>query len=378
MHDDLATLLRTSADEIHVPEERFNEVLRDGQRRKIVRRMLGSGAALLLILGTWAAWSNLTPLEESASKVNPANNSGLPGIDRRLVVVPAPEGAGPAGSPEDVADARAVTFAFHTLLRTVGYEFDYKDFERLDQGWLVWFEDGPTAEDLRELVSSRRHSLKEFAGYLEDEIEGLEQLRLDLENAGDDKSEADRITRQIGEARESILSYQEALDETRAELESATEDLQDALVQGPNRIELTVAREGEWMVIADVSGPFAENDELLIRRHRERARDVDVHGTDWYNVRLVGPGVVDDVSGVEAFGFTTTPIPSPYREECLIILRDESGAVVYRPRDVHDAAMGAPPSEDRRDEWVMGSGIDYKKVSKPYDRLIPDFECHEG
>jgi len=379
MHEDVASLLRSSADEVVVPDGALTEVLRDGRRRKNVRRVLGSGAALVLITGAWTGWAYLTPLQKDASNQGPAATSEAPDVDRPLIVVPAPEGAGPAGTPEAVADARAVTFSFHTLLRTVGYErYDYKNFDRAGQRWLVWFDDGPTVEDFKELLISRRHHLEEYARYRDDDRERLVQLRLDLEDAGNDQSEIERVTERIQAAEQSFRSWTEELQETSAELEDASKELQEVREVGTPRVELTVAREGEWMVVEDVSGPFSENDELSIRAYRERAEDVDVHGTDWYNVRLVGPGVVDDISGVEAFGFTTTPIPSSYREECLVILRDESGTVVYRQRDIHDTAQGAPLSEDRRDGWMRSSGIEYEQISEPYERLVPDFECHEG
>ncbi len=312
--------------------------------------------------------------------VLPVDQPARRGIDRKLIIVPAPEGAGSAGPAESIDDARAVTFAFHTLVLNLDdYEYDYKDFEVVEGGWRVWFLDGPTEEDLEELIGSRENFIPEARSYLEDDQRHLERLleRLDQARANGDADEVTKLQRQIVETRRDIENWRQNIDDEQEELARLETQLRQTREDGgPNRIELWVKQINGRMTVDRVAGPFTEDEAQRISAYSEPVQDVDVHGVDWYNVRLTSSRRTDSELPFEAHGFWTGPVPSPYKEECLIVLRDRSGEIVYRQPDIHDGvADDAPPEEDRRDGGAMASGL--PGAERPLDELVPDFECHE-
>lgn len=383
MTDELKVLLRAGADSVTnsvtVPPPDLARVIRGGRRRLIVRRGLAvvAAAAAAGVLALWSADFDGFGRRDTAPIHQPEQDS----VERALIVVPAPEGAPAPGPAEAVADARAITFAFHGLANTVGYHYDYKEFARLDGAWSVKFLSGPDVDDIRAEVRASRSDIA--------------RARNELDETRDDAvAVADRLARaRKRDNQERVSTLRNRLDAIMSEtaelqvgLEHAVSHLREARTQleaagekgGAEPIEVIVERQDQWLTVVSVSGPFDEEETERIRDYRELAADVDVHGVDWYNVELVGPGVVDDVSGVKAFGFWTGPIPSSYEEECPLILRARSGTVVYRQPDRDSpgsVAWKAPSNEDGRDGWSRGSGIDVEKLGE-IQGLVPDFECY--
>ncbi len=379
MPDELGTLLKNRSENVQVPPQDLRSVLREGRRRRIVRHAASVGALVTLLVAGWALWVQVASLQQDKD-VLPVDQPARRGIDRKLIIVPAPEGAGSAGPAESIDDARAVTFAFHTLVLNLDdYEYDYKDFEVVEGGWRVWFLDGPTEEDLEELIGSRENFIPEARSYLEDDQRHLERLleRLDQARANGDADEVTKLQRQIVETRRDIENWRQNIDDELEELARLETQLRQTREDGgPNRIELWVKQINGRMTVDRVAGPFTEDEAQRISAYSEPVQDVDVHGVDWYNVRLTSSRRTDSELPFEAHGFWTGPVPSPYKEECLIVLRDRSGEIVYRQPDIHDGvADDAPPEEDRRDGGAMASGL--PGAERPLDELVPDFECHE-
>jgi hypothetical protein len=374
MSDELGPLLRERNDRIAVPPSNLEEVLRGGKVRRRVRATAGGIGLIALVAALLLAFGALPGREQRRS--TPTVDRPSVSVDHKLLVIPAPKGAPPLEEDQDaVADAKAVTFAFHALVLSLeSYDLDYKDFERIDGGWRVLFEDGPSIEDQRELVTSRRAFIEEFEGYINDERARIERLRDELAQAqaAQSSSEMDLLKDRLRESTESLRNYQNEIAETQAELEEHISTFNELMEQGEGPpITLVIQRSGEHLLVDSYSGSLSSNEKSKVLSYSERVQDVDVHGVDYYNVTLTSNPDAD--LPLEAYGFWTGPIPSTYQEECLHELRSRTGELLWRMPDVHDVYDKAPPNEDRRDGWVRGS--DMEGIGVPLDQAVPYLAC---
>jgi hypothetical protein len=71
------------------------------------------------------------------------------------------------------------------------------------------------------------------------------------------------------------------------------------------------------------------------------------------------------------------PIPSDYKEVCVLEFVDASGALVYRhsPGQAAEHPEIAPRSEDLRDGGATGSELDPAQLPAPIEDLVPRFSC---
>jgi streptogramin lyase len=257
------------------------------------------------------------------------------------------------GRPEDVADARAITVAFHALLSTVGYNLDYKSFERTPEGWVMSYIDGMTVRDLEGSIDARRGEIEDTrSAILEDERE-LEAVSDELSEARalGDEVRIDELSKSLNGLREAISESRSIIVETQQELIELATELQDTQEQGgPFPVEITVKEQDGRLVVTAVDGPFTEDETARIEGYSEAISEIESDGNEYYNIDLTREGE----TSIQASGFWTGAIPSPYKEKCLFEIVDATGTVVWEQSDVHNVIDDAPPSEDRRDGWDRG------------------------
>jgi hypothetical protein len=133
-------------------------------------------------------------------------------------------------------------------------------------------------------------------------------------------------------------------------------ELQDTKDRGgPLPVEITVEEQDSRLIVTAVDGPFPESESARIEGYSEAIGEIESDGNEYYNIDLTR----EDETSIQASGFWTGAIPSPYREKCLFEIIDETGVVVWEQPDVHNVIDRAPPSEDRRDGWGLGlMGLD--------------------
>jgi hypothetical protein len=292
------TDLKNASASWSVPPDDFTGVR---ERARVLirrRRIVTSGVSILLILavvGVALAW----PRSDDNFRVQPAGGT--------------------------IGGARAATFAFHALLRTtdlVDPEIGHYDYKAVDQTdvdeWRVNFDVGPDPDEIAQTLESRRAMLDE----LEESKRGLGP-RAELGLSKD--------IRKLQEAYEDAVS-----------------------LGGPFNVALTVQKVGEMLQIAQVEGPMMEDIRTALLAFEESVNQIPAQGTEHLRVR-VGRGEGRYLS-LTVGTWWTGPIPSPYRETCLLSLIDKDGKTVYTERpgaSPHSLVESAPHEEEQRD-WGYG------------------------
>jgi len=257
------------------------------------------------------------------------------------------------GRPEDVANARAVTVAFHALMSTVGYDLDYKDFERTPEGWVMSYLDGMTVRDLKGTIDARRGAIEDtLSAILEDELE-LKKVSAQLSEARSlgDEVRIDKLAKSVNRLKLAISESRAIIVEANQEMIALATELQDTMEQdGPLPVEITVEEQDGRLIVAAVDGPFTEDEAARIEGYSEVIGEIEADGNEFYNIELTREGE----PSIQASAFWTGAIPSPYKEKCLFEIIDATGAVIWEQSDTHNVVDSAPPSEDRRDGWGRG------------------------
>lgn len=359
MSDDIASWLRSAADEIALPEADVRDVLTGGRRRRLQRGILGLATACVLGAGAWISAS----LISSDSSYRPPDPVGSPqGGDRSVtglvpVVMTEPTPGPDVAAAEDIDKARAVTVGFHALLFNVGYELDYRDVERTgDSSWRLYFNDDLEPEYLQGAIQGRRGAADDSIGAMERARERVKRFTEAMREAVRQRDESQlRVLRRKRDA---------ALETVRIErgniraLQRGIRRLQREIAElertgGPHPVEVAVELRGREMVVTSVSAPNGPAKLQQAVGYAETVSEIDAWGYDFYDARFdIGRGPRDESDFVANY-FWTGPIPSSYEEKCLVQLLDEDGEVIWEQRDIHDDWQGTPPSEDRRDGGQM-------------------------
>jgi hypothetical protein len=257
------------------------------------------------------------------------------------------------GRPEDVANARAITVAFHALLSTVGYDLDYKSFERTPGSWVMSYLEGMTVRDLEETIGARREAMDDARAAISADEKQLEAVSGELleARAVGDEVRVEELSKSLNRLKQAISESRSIIVETHQELVELTAELQDTQEQGrPFPVEITVEEQDGRLIVTAVDGPFTETEAARIEGYSEAIGEIEADGNEYYNIDLNR----ENETSIEASAFWTGAIPSPYREKCLFEIVDETGAVLWEQSDVHNVIDKAPPSEDRRDGWGRG------------------------
>ncbi len=254
------------------------------------------------------------------------------------------------GSPEDVANARAITVAFHALLSTVGYDLDYKSFERTPEGWVMSYLDGPTVRDLQGTIGARRGAIEDTRAAISEDERELETVRdrLSEARAQGDEARIDELSKSFYRLQDAISESRLIIAETVREMVELATELQDTQEQGgPLPVEITVEEQDGRLIVTAVDGPFPESESARIEGYSEAIGEVESDGNEYYDIELTRAGE----TSIQASAFWTGAIPSPYKEKCLFEIVDATGAELWEQSDIHNVIDDAPPSEDRRDGW---------------------------
>ena len=246
----------------------------------------------------------------------------------------------PAGETQE--GARAATFAFHALLETTDFtnpdigSYDYKSVDQTGPSeWRVHFTVGSDPQEIQQLLESRRMAVQEL-----------------LENGRDPKSRS-----------------VEALRDNIRELEAGYKIA--VFVGGPFDFNLTTQQDGQVLQVSGVNGPFPEDAKDDLLAFEETVGEIPAQGTEHWHVRA-RIGKHGNVS-LKAATFWTGPIPSDYRETCLLSFVDNEGETVFTQQESGNFAPQtdeAPPSEDLRD-WGFGSS-----GGRVPDRLLDRDDLH--
>jgi hypothetical protein len=354
--DHLRDKFRSFADGIDVPAGDVAGVIRDGRRGLVVR---AAGMAMLvvaLIAGGWT-WARSSFLASDRGDLTPAHREE-PKPDFLLIPeeYDGPEPMPTPGRVEEVRTARAVTVAFHALLYSVGYDYDYKGYQRTGERWMVRFLAGRTEREAEDFVRSRRFHIETTLTQLERAITKLQATEQAESSADGDRRKA------MAEQRMRLQRNIRTLGEMLREQEEQLADGEDELARirsgdGPEEIVLTVEERDGRIRVIDAVGPFSEAGIENIEGYSQATDKVDVWGNDYYNARFTRSHPTGIVTDFEMMGFWTGPIPSTYEESCLLEVRDSNGRLLWRmPERVGTQFDDAPPNEDRRDEWGMTGG----------------------
>jgi hypothetical protein len=213
--------------------------------------------------------------------------------------------------------------------------------------------DGMTVRDLEGSIDARRGEIEDTrSAILEDERE-LEAVSDQLSEARalGDEVRIDELSKSLNRLREAISESRSIIVETQQELIELATELQDTQEQGgPLPVEITVKEQDGRLVVTAVDGPFTEDETARIGGYSETISEIQSDGNEYYNIDLTREGE----TSIQASGFWTGAIPSPYKEKCLFQVVDAAGSVLWEQSDTHNVIDDAPPSEDRRDGWVLG------------------------
>lgn len=377
MREDVRALLIAAVDAIEVPDGDLGQVVRSGKRRMIARRLAGGLAVMAVGVAGWMTASNLASSDRVTDLPQPANPfQDTRKIDRLLVPTEmiGPSPGGEAGSEADIAEARAIAVGFHALLFRVGYDFDYKGIERVDSSsWRLVFLDGLEPGYVQGSIRGRRSAMEDSLGAIARSQATLEQLGRELREATDrgEQERADDLREDMANERDTIRIEKRNVRDLRKGIARLKRYIDKQTRQGgPFAVRLVVVEQDDALMVNGLRSDSLRSKELkAVLGYSERVEDVDSWGVDYYNARFArrGDGVL-----FEAQGFWTGPIPTSYEEKCLLELLDKNGEVEWRQRDIHDIWRGAEPSEDRRDGWFIGLGIE-EEVFGP--NISPRFRC---
>ncbi len=311
--------------------------------------------------------SDITATDDGSLWVIPSEGSSIRKLELRRGSFPAPRPTATIspspnvlqpnelrlGRPEDVANARAVTVAFHALLSTVGYELDYKNFERTPEGWVMSYLDGMTVRDLEESIEARRGAIEDIRAAISEDEQELAAVsdQLSEARASGDTRRIDKLSKTLNKLRESIPESKSIIVETEREMIELATELQETEAQGgPLSVEITVEEQDGRLIVTSVEGPFTEAERVRIEGYSEVIDAIDADGNEFYNIDLTRDGE----TSIQANAFWTGAIPSPYKDKCLFEIVDAAGVVRWEQSDTHNVIDDAPTSEDRRDGWGRG------------------------
>lgn len=387
MHDDLRSRFEVATGRMSLPKGDLAAVARSGVAKRRWRYAATVLAAGVIVATGWFGVASRSGGGVNGPLLPPAGP--FEERDPDFVMVPVVMKGGDPGTDvaveRNIWEARAVTVAFHALLYRTGYEaIDYKNVSTVTRGWDVGFIHGVEDTSLKEAIRTRREVVQETHERVQELERSRKRLLERLRKAarelrvrgGEERRRGQRSSRERAAALEETA---EQMAEERARLEVELEQL-EAYVRaqeelgGPFDLTLHVEEAGDRLVVSSVSTDSPSQQELTeAEGYSEPVKHIDIWGADYFNASFAGPGVVDDVDGLEMFGFWTSPVPSTYAESCRLRLTDAAGRVVWRqrkhPRSLFQKAV---EPEDRRDQWVVGMGVDYEGTR---EGLRPEMVC---
>ncbi|MGH2736214.1 MAG: hypothetical protein ACRDKZ_11580 [Actinomycetota bacterium] len=276
--------------------------------------------------------------------------------------------------PSEVADARAITFGFHALHDTVGYRYDYIGFERAGETWRLIYLDGPPPSEVEGIIESRRMMIDDLELAIRRATRAAQDVAAELARTSDD-ADRQRLQERLTRHENGIDSWRGSIDDAMREIDEWAETLRATLQEaGPNRIVLTVVERDGQLVIDRVEGPVAEAGRAELAAFTRPVDEIEVGGTLYFNVQIKDGG---EFPFVEGRMFWTGPIPSDYKEVCVLEFVDASGTIAYRhfPDRAAEHPDRAPRTEDMRDGGATGSEVDPAELPAPIEELTPRFSC---
>lgn len=339
-------------------------------------RRMGTKAGRWVVAGFLSAvvagtvWAVATRSNEKDSRPIPAIRDGTQGLGGRLVpvVVEGPAPSDELAAEDAVADARAVTVAFHALLDVAPrFHFAYEGLERSGDRWRVRFVQWtPFSAKERSL---RRMELVVETAAARVEAEAIGALR-SRDRLRDDRKDAPRSERRRLKGLEAMLERRAErlaakLDELQTRLAGVEDRVRSLRVRQPSYDVLVTVVEQDVIAVDDVAtdSPFATALAGAIG-YAERSDGVDAWGADYY-VPKVRRHDADTVR-VSMLSFWTGPLGSTYEEQCRPEVRARTGKVVHRrpwpdhPPGVSEPWEGAPEDEDGRDGTMVSFGVRYR------------------
>lgn len=359
--DDTRSLFEGVEERVVVPPGDLAAVVRRGRTRR--RRRMAAGVVSALVVGV-AGWGTAAILGGQDSRPVPATPPDVHRPIERLVPVlmEGPEPLPKLASADELADARAISVGFHAFLEGTGrrYEFDYAGFGDFEDEWWVRFEQFPPP-------SPEERGLRQLQRELERHLERLHArrvaLRADVERlreALDDTTDARRLRRSVAVLRgESRTLTEEIRRSRRQELVILNRRRRLFNQPSPYRTEVTVVERDGMLVVEDVSTNSPEIDSLLDAiGYSEPVEQVDAFGADYYDATFRPRSGSVHGADVEAFGFWTGPLSSPYEESCRPRVVSRAGEVVWTGRP--PPYESAPRRDEVRDSLLVRLGIDYR------------------
>ena len=363
--DETRSLFEAAEERVLVPPADLGAVVRRGRARRRCRMATGVVSALVVAVAGGAAAAILGGQDSRPVPVTP------PDVHRpseRLVPV-VMEGPTPfreLASADELADARAITVAFHAFLEGTGrrYNFDYEGFDDFEDKWRVRFAQFPPP-------SREEYRLRRLQRVVESQAERLRAERAELGAAARalrEEKEARRARRLLAELRDARRDMKRMIRRQGREMAALQERRQRLLGHPrPYVTELTIVEQEGTLVVEDVNTDSPEATSLSDAiGYSEPVAEVDAWGADYFDAtfrRRAGP--TDDVA-VEVFGFWTGPLYSAYEETCRPQVVTRAGKVVWTERRI-DAPpgarglyQGAPEREETRDNLLVRFEIDYR------------------
>lgn len=359
--DELRSAFDAATEGISVPHGDLAAVMRRGTGRRRLR--IAGGAASVVVVAA-LAWAGVAVTSDEVRPV-PAGPGEVPRLRSRLVpvVIDGPAPPPDLASPEDLAEARAVTVAFHALLGAAPtWHLAYEGVERSDDAWKVRFVHfTPMTPVEREL---RKTELETLTSQLE-----LESHELELEQAADRLAERLEEERRRPEQRRDLRRALRHLQREAQRVQARVVRLQAQVAGIELRRRRLRTRQPSWPVVVTivqreglvwVDHVTTDSPDAQALRaaagYRERTSEIDAWGYDYFRPRFR--------EGVEVLGFWTGPLPAPYEERCRPQVLANGRVVWTQPRPDDPPGTpehweGPPPSEDRRDGVMLSFGSRY-------------------
>lgn len=345
-----------------VPPGDLGAVVRRGRTRRRRRTATGLVSAVVVAVAGWGAAAVLGGQD---ARPVPATPDEVQHSGERLVPV-LMEGRPPSpklASPDELADARAITVALHAFLEGTSrrYDFDYAGFGDFEDEWWVRFEQFPGPSPKEQALHDLQRELERRVERLHAQLEAVradeDRLRETLDEARG--RDARRLRRSVAVLRRESRTLEEEIRKGRRRGLVVLNRRRSLFNQPPPyRTEVTVEERDGMLVVDDVSTNSPDIESLLDTiGYSEPVGGVDAWGTDYYDAtfrRRAGP---TDHVRVEVFGFWTGPLSSPYEERCRPQVVTRSGEVAWRsPSWPYE---GAPRRDEIRDGGRLELGFEY-------------------
>jgi hypothetical protein len=360
--DDTRSLFEGVEERIPVPPGDLGAVVRTGRGRR--RRRLATGVVSAVVVAV-AGWGAAEVLGGQDARPVPATPDEVRPSGERLVPVVT---KGPAPSPDlasadDLADARAITVAFHAFLEGTGrrFEFDYEGFgDFRDEWWVRFAQYAPPSPKERALAKLQRE-LERRVERLQARLVALradeERLLAVLQDArGED---ARRLRRNVAALRGRDRTLREEIRKGRRRGLSVLNRRRGLFNEpAPYRTEVTVVERDGMLVVDNVFTDSPEIGSLVDTiGYSEPVASVDAWGADYYDATFRPRDGAGDGAHVEVFGFWTGPMAAPHEERCRPQVVTRSGEVVWTERRGEYEA--APRREEIRDSLALRFDVDY-------------------